>query len=200
MAYFNTKQKILEPRPIPPIPPYIPPVPPVPETPEEGSTPAIPRDAFTGTTTLRLYHNSSDPNVLSKSLSGGIEFNITFKDVVSAANPSIILDCGNSNISDYNYCYIAYSNRYYYIEDKEYLNGNLWRLVLHTDVLMSFKEQINNLQGILNRTAVTTVSNKDYPDDKYYIEGHQTQILKFNDNVKLKKEGEFIVMTVGPTE
>lgn len=195
MAFFNTKEQRYAPRPIPPIPPYNPPIPPTPPIPEEGGTPDIPTPSFTGNVLLTLYVNESDPNVLEKDISNGRSFTISFKDDVSAINPVIVLDCGNANISDYNYCYINYTNRYYYIENKEMIPGNLWRLTLSTDVLMSFKESIKNLSGILERSAVTEITNADYPDDRFYINGRQIQVLKTG--YSISSRGEWVLITVG---
>ncbi|MDD7316764.1 MAG: hypothetical protein PUG55_04985, partial [Bacillales bacterium] len=50
-----------------------------------------------------------------------------------------------------NYVYIKEFNRYYYVTDIISLNRNLWRLNMHVDVLMSFKENIYDINAFITR-------------------------------------------------
>lgn len=50
-----------------------------------------------------------------------------------------------------NYMYIPTFNRYYFIDDIISVRNNLWRIVAHVDVLMSFKKEIFNQTVLINR-------------------------------------------------
>lgn len=152
MAFFNTKQKEYIPKPIPPTPEPQPQ--PTPPTPSGGSTPNIPRPTQSYSSACTLYINSSENNVLNKTITTVYTTNITFDEPVSSMTPVIVVDGGNTDIRNCNYVYIEYTHRYYYIVNKEMINGNYWRLSLRTDVLMSFKTSINRLSGILERTSL----------------------------------------------
>lgn len=58
-------------------------------------------------------------------------------------------------INDYvlsaNYVYIPDFNRYYFINDITSVRQNLWRLTLHVDVLMSYKNEIKNTNAFVSR-------------------------------------------------
>lgn len=90
---------------------------------------------------------------------------ITDNDVSTIVDSSEdILDGGNtSNTQRYdigvllnkiiscNYMYIPTFNRYYFIDDIISVRNNLWRIVAHVDVLMSFKKEILNQTVLINR-------------------------------------------------
>ena len=56
-----------------------------------------------------------------------------------------------SDILSSNYVYIPDFNRYYFINDITSVRQNLWRLSLHVDVLMSYKNEINNTNAFISR-------------------------------------------------
>ena len=70
---------------------------------------------------------------------------------LSIENPVLILEESVSNIADANYCYISEFGRYYYIVDKTADVNGLWTIACKVDVLESFKNDIFNLKGIVQR-------------------------------------------------
>lgn len=66
---------------------------------------------------------------------------IHFKDNTSIVNPVIVLNIPMINISNYNYCYIDQTNRYYFINDIVYDNA-LVNIVCSIDALASYKDEI----------------------------------------------------------
>ena len=94
------------------------------------------------------------------------DFYITLKDEAPILGMSIFLDLTNIkmnwDIPKWNYCYLHKFNRWYFCELKSVYN-NVWEFKLSEDVLMSFKDQISGLQGMVERNQ--TIFDRDIPDD-----------------------------------
>ena len=95
---------------------------------------------------------------LPKAEDATIVSNVQLKDECSFMNPVLRVD-GNSIVSGaafspaiFNYCYINYWERFYYIQDWRWVNG-LWECDLAVDVLASFKGQIGNTEAYIIRAA-----------------------------------------------
>ena len=50
-----------------------------------------------------------------------------------------------------NYCYLPAWNRYYFIEDITCENTYIYRITLKCDVLMSFRNDIHDISGVVER-------------------------------------------------
>lgn len=101
---------------------------------------------------LKLYSTTDSDNVINKTLIYKNEYPIKFKEVTSITSPIITLHVGNElNIMECNYCFISEFNRYYFIQDIQIVNNNLYRLTLDCDVLESFKDDILNSSAVITR-------------------------------------------------
>lgn len=101
--------------------------------------------------------------------SAGTSFTCELKDETSFINPILKfrpdhLTSGLFSPSAYNYAYIAYWQRYYYITDWKYING-LWECYLTVDVMASFKTEIGNTSAYIIRSA--SQYNGDISDSFY---------------------------------
>lgn len=96
---------------------------------------------------IALYKNKSDKIVARKSIGDPIAkiSGIVIKEdgLFSTKNPTVILQLDGdwSDITDFNYCRIYQTDRYYYVTN-HVAEGGLLRLELETDVLMSLKDDI----------------------------------------------------------
>ena len=93
-----------------------------------------------------LYSVSDPPNKVNKSLGHGTSVSgVVFKerDYLNVINPTIRLNLGNevSDISLYNYVYIARFTRYYYIDNIS-TDGGLVEIECRVDPLKSFAKDI----------------------------------------------------------
>lgn len=167
-TYFESN-KVYEPLPIPESPGYVPPSPPVPPTPGSGSTPVIPRPTFSGSTSVTFYTNSSDNNVLNKSISSTTSATVVFKENVDLIEPVLILQ-NNNYIQVSNYMEML--GRYYYITSIECMPGNLLKVKARVDVLMSYRDQIKANNAIITRNANNI--NTYIPDSKMKITSYTT--------------------------
>ena len=109
----------------------------------------------TTTFDINLYKNSAEPNKVDKTadLSTVGTISGVLRQECSLINPEIIIQYDKP--PDFNYCYIANFGRYYYVGNPISVRQNLWRLILHCDVLMSHKPQILNLTARIARQQYT---------------------------------------------
>ena len=142
---------------------------------------------------ITLYTNNSEKNKLEKSLSRDLKLTGKLREESSIVNPSVLIQ--TENPSSYNYAYIPEFNRYYFITDAISVRTDIWRISLHCDVLMSFKDELKATSVILSDTESTGATN--------YITGEQwktnvknaTEIINFPKG--LNTNGEFILITAG---
>lgn len=103
--------------------------------------------------TITFYNNSSDIRVLNKSISQvGEALSVQLTEEATVEDPSFKLTMNNS-IINCNYLYVSEWDSYYFIRNREILNGNELVLNCHIDVLMSFKDAILNSEIIAERSA-----------------------------------------------
>ena len=145
---------------------------------------------------ITLYTNESEKNKLEKTLDHPILLEGTLRDESSIINPIILISSEKEDIPYmYNYAYVPAFGRYYFITDIESVRTGIWRVSMHVDVLMSYKEQIKNLNVIINNSEQTGANN--------YLSGEQwitnvkntTNIVNFPNG--LNDNGEFILITAG---
>ena len=118
---------------------------------------------------IYLYNMVDELNVINKTLSSQLELDCTLRDSCNLLDPSIYIKKtnadGGSAIPTYNYAYIPEFNRYYFITDITSVNNLLWRIDMHVDVLMSYKDSIYNTKAIVER--MYNFENADFQvDDK----------------------------------
>ena len=100
---------------------------------------------------INLYKNSAEVNRVDKetflesvgTLSGAL------RDECSLITPSIVYQ--STDVPTFNYVYIPIFNRYYYVTSLSSVGKNVWRMELNCDVLMSYKDSIYTLQGVIGR-------------------------------------------------
>ena len=108
-----------------------------------------------------LYNNTDDNRKLNKSPTAIKTIPVRLKDDTDIMHPVIELDSVNLPPTA-NYCYIAAFNRYYYINQQGIKIGRDLTLTLSVDVLMSFRDVINNSVVVAWRSG--TNYNKMLPD------------------------------------
>ena len=109
----------------------------------------------TTTFNINLYKNSAEPNKVDKTaeLSTVGTISGVLRQECSLIDPEIIIQYDKP--PDFNYCYIANFGRYYYVENIVSMRQNLWRVRLRSDVLMTYKTQILNLNARIARQQYT---------------------------------------------
>lgn len=116
--------------------------------------------------TFVFYVNSAEPErvdktaFLSNSLqvdSGRIEPNQSFE------TPTVLVSFDSP--PRYNYVKIVDFDRYYFVRDFQWVGDDVYRLSLVEDYLMSWKDEIKEVEAVISRT--TTPINPDVPDPTF---------------------------------
>ena len=96
-----------------------------------------------------LYINSSNPNVINKSLSGETSCPCDFKNPMDVENPVVYINAEDT-YATYNYMYIPAFGRYYFAKC---VGGTSHTLTFEctSDPLMSFKTAILNSKAVVAR-------------------------------------------------
>ena len=97
---------------------------------------------------ILLYKTTNANNDLNKTISDKVELVGALREASSIIAPSILIQ---SNPIGYNYAYIPEFGRYYYIKNITAFRKGAYIVDLKCDVLMSFKEEILNMSGIVSR-------------------------------------------------
>ena len=144
--------------------------------------------------TISLFKTASENNRVVKVLTDEKQLSGELRNQTSVLNPTIRIE-SSDNISGYNYCYISEFGRYYYITDIVSVRTNCWVVSLRCDVLMSYKDEIQSMNVILNNTQETGLSN-------YLASPNWVNLVKTKTDIKvfpsgLSEQGEFILITAG---
>ena len=118
---------------------------------------------------VTLFINTSEKNVLNKRITQIGQYNCKIKDDCSVTNPTIILqNIPNANLAKFNYMYIDIFQRYYFIDSPVLLNNGLVEITGKTDVLMSFRNEIEECSGVLDRQE--NIFDAYLTDDEFFNE------------------------------
>ena len=142
-----------------------------------------------------LYKNSSENNVIGKSLAQIKRVECNLKNDVSIINPTLVL-AYTENILGSNYCFIPKFNRYYFIDEIIPITADRCIVKCRVDVLESFKNDIKSLTVILDKSESIYKSNKYLDDGSFIVENKDFNTIHnfpngFND------EGTFILICAG---
>lgn len=146
-TYFETKGRDIT-NPIPETPGYVPPIVPTPPTPGSGSTPVIPRPTYSGVLSVTFYNNASDPDTLDKNITSITSKTIVVKDEIDILHFRVPFN--DTTIYGANYALV--NGRYYYCKTIIDAGGITW-MQFDVDPLMSWKEAIKGLSGVIDRTG-----------------------------------------------
>lgn len=113
-----------------------------------------------------LYQNESAQNVVNKTLTNALELKGTLRESCDILTPSIMIENKDNTIFNYNYVYIPDFKRYYYINDFKNIINGLYQVNLKVDVLMSFKNDIKNLECVVVRQANKEFGKETYTPDE----------------------------------
>lgn len=103
---------------------------------------------------VKLYKCYDSKNKLNKTLTGELSLTGNFKNNFSLSNLELVLSFNNPELFDYNYAYIELLHRYYFIDDCLVLSNNRIELSLKIDVLMTYKNDIENMIVKLDKSSV----------------------------------------------
>lgn len=140
--------------------------------------------------TLTLYKNKSLPNVVSKTLTGGV--NVTGKMVneYDERNPKFQVSKSVSNIDQYDY--MLFDGKYYYISTTVQEANNI--IEGQIDPLMSFPDVVGALTCYIERGGTATPYVKDEQDTLLAYQ-NQEKITFANGFSESESDGVYILAT-----
>ena len=128
---------------------------------------------------VALYDYQGDKRIISKTLLDSFTMNGTLTNDCDVVNPVIEVEKFNPAYYRYNYMYIPDFRRFYYITSWENLANRLWLLHAHTDVLMTYRDEILKTQAVMVRGNYA--GTIDLPSDLYASKvSTEVSTLKFN--------------------
>lgn len=142
---------------------------------------------------LTLYKTNDSSNVINKTLTNPLNFNINLRRDFNVSNPVIKLEVEPfSGISEYNYLHLPELNRYYFIEEVRSINSHLWELRCSCDVLETYKTDILNCSG----KFMVPVSSGDYGEIELDTTGRTVETI-FESNFEFIESNNSILTVYG---
>lgn len=129
------------------------------------------------------YIYKGDERVVYKEPAQEVTMSGQIKDMCRIKTPTIIVSgLTDAQVRDVNYFYIPKFGRYYFRRDITILRDKVYQIELECDVLMSFKEDIENSRGYMNRNKQK--NNLYYEDNQMPTRADSyTVVRKWNTTV-----------------
>lgn len=144
---------------------------------------------------ITLYANKSDIHVVSKQISQvQILNNVVCKEPTNLQSPVLFVNIIPSNIANFNYVYIPDFKRYYFANVTT-RNANNVQINCKVDPLMSFSNEIKNINAIVERqTNNYNLYLQDLQIPNYVYRRVQTKVFP---QQPLNVNGTMILATSG---
>lgn len=160
--------------------------------------------------TVTLWSFAKDSNSTAQPTATGTGFTCNVLTPADITAP--VIELSGTDLTGYNYAYIASFHRYYFVEGITYDKG-LWRLSLKCDVLATYKSAIGAASLYVLRSASAsdgTVQDNYYPPLASVTKRHQEQAVsgipgyaKKVDDADYRwygYEGGYVVLNIAGTE
>lgn len=129
-----------------------------------------------------LYKTTDQNNTINKVKTDPLEININLKRSEDQERPRLLLENSNGKYTGYNYAYIEFFKRYYFVESVHNNNDKIIELQLETDVLETYKKDILKAQASItsyypNNTTTDVRKQKDVYNSDVVLSDTNTMIL-----------------------
>lgn len=138
-----------------------------------------------------FYKTLDNKNVINKTLTSPLNVELKLRDNQDVIAPVLKMSV---NVTPYNYCYIPYFNRFYFVEKIE-KQGKLFIVGLYCDVLESYKDDILASNARFKRN----IKNGDYMNINLEQSSFKT-VDKVESDVTLENESHYILTTIAKGE
>lgn len=138
-------------------------------------------------TTLELYKVTNQPNELTKTLNNAVVVDGAFRGEIDSIDVIVEIE---ANTYEFNYVYIPSLNKYYFLQNIVHVNAKVIRMLLHCDVLMTYKTDILASYGLVIQGGAI---------NPYYssIESESRQeIRRFTFPYKFNDSGNYVLVTI----
>lgn len=137
--------------------------------------------------TLELYKVTNQPNELTKALNNAVVVEGAFRGEIDSIDVIVEIE---SNTYDFNYVHIPSLNKYYFLQNIVHVNQKIVRMLLHCDVLMTYKTDILASYGLVIQGGTI---------NPYYssIESESRQaIRRFAFPYKFNNTGNYVLVAI----
>lgn len=101
--------------------------------------------------TIGIGISTDDKNKINKSYTMQYTLDGSLKEPTSVIDPVILIQAPLDMLADCNYVYIPIFRRFYYITGMKSATNDTCTISCHCDVLMSFKDDLMNCVGYVDR-------------------------------------------------
>lgn len=152
---------------------------------------------------IYLYQMTQEKNRVTKTVTGGREFEGTLRADSDVVNPSILIEAPVNTVCGYNYMYIPEFKRYYFINNVNAYRTGLSLVTATVDVLMSFSSSILNSNCIITRSSKAGDQEFALPDDRFpVLQSEATHVIGYSElysNTDPTKAQSLILIMTGIT-
>lgn len=150
---------------------------------------------------MELFQMNGEKNLVDKTkvLTSISTISGTLRESCSMTRPTVT--CEFSDVPKFNYVYIPSMRRFYFVTEITFVSKNIYEVSLRVDVLMSYRNQIKSLKGIVARNEfdfnnLIEDNNRSIEKTKSVeiIEGERASSPFSNDG-----SGVFVLQVVGGT-
>ena len=140
---------------------------------------------------LTLYKTTDQNNTINKNLTDPLEININLKRSEDQERPRLLLKNDNDKYKGYNYAYIDFFKRYYFVESTSNNNDRIIELQLETDVLETYKDDILNATG-----NITTKVGSSYTNNSVNSDIRKDHTI-YKSNITPERKQTNVLITIG---
>ena len=135
---------------------------------------------------ITLYKTTDQNNTINKNLTDPLEININLKRSEDQERPRLLLKNDNDKYNGYNYAYIDFFKRYYFVESTSNNNDRIIELQLETDVLETYKDDI----------LETNAENNAYYSSSENLDIRKNEDI-YSSNITLPETNSMVIVTTG---
>ena len=118
-----------------------------------------------------FYNNNSDRRCINKNLTNAMTISGNIKSQYTSSGISLDIDISVAGITPFQFNYMKFDNKYYYIDSVDFISQNIIRLNCGVDLLESYKSQILKQTAVLARSE--TSYNRYLNDDNLHINAYK---------------------------
>ena len=120
---------------------------------------------------ITFYNNNSDRRCINKHLTDATTISGNVKTQYTSGGISLDTDISLSGITPFQFNYMKFDNKYYYIDSVDFLSQNIIRLNCSVDLLETYKAQILKQAAVLERSQ--NVYSRYIDDDKLVLNAYK---------------------------
>lgn len=120
---------------------------------------------------ITFYNNNSDRMCINKNLADAKTISGNVKTQYTSSGISLDIDISVSGITPFQFNYMKFDNKFYYIDSVDFLSQNIIRLNCSVDLLESYKSQILKQAAVLERSQ--NIYSRYIDDDKLVLNAYK---------------------------